>query len=132
MLVPCTRPLCTLTRAGFGRCPGPLSPFRGWRPWGGPWSRPPQRAAPSPQPAPDGREGAVTRRLLPMQCVVALKLLVEKLDAKMVPGGAGSEWLGPGPGAKEDHEERVLAVLGIAGTVLNLLVVIFVYVYTTL
>ncbi|CAM4618006.1 unnamed protein product [Lepidochelys kempii] len=69
-----------------------------------------------------------------MQCVqVDLELRVEKLDVKMVPGGAGSEGLGPGPGqeAKEDHEERVLAMLGIAGTVLNLLVIIFVYVYTT-
>ncbi|CAM5172532.1 unnamed protein product [Eretmochelys imbricata] len=67
-----------------------------------------------------------------MQCVqVDLELRVEKLDVKMVPGGAGSEGLGPGQEAKEDHEERVLAMLGIAGTVLNLLVIIFVYVYTT-
>ncbi|XP_059807409.1 protein TUNAR-like [Mobula hypostoma] len=32
----------------------------------------------------------------------------------------------------EDKEERVLAMLGISGTVLNLLVIIFVYIYTTL
>ncbi|KAL0972865.1 hypothetical protein UPYG_G00195700 [Umbra pygmaea] len=31
-----------------------------------------------------------------------------------------------------DREERILAVLGIIGTVLNLLVVIFVYIYTTI
>lgn len=30
-----------------------------------------------------------------------------------------------------DREERILAVLGIIGTVLNLLVVIFVYIYTS-
>lgn len=32
----------------------------------------------------------------------------------------------------DDQEERILAVLGIIGTVLNLLVVIFVYIYTTI
>ncbi|XP_067875302.1 protein TUNAR-like [Heterodontus francisci] len=32
----------------------------------------------------------------------------------------------------EDKEERILAMLGISGTVLNLLVIIFVYIYTTL
>ncbi|KAF1393959.1 hypothetical protein PFLUV_G00021530 [Perca fluviatilis] len=30
-----------------------------------------------------------------------------------------------------DREERILAVLGIIGTILNLLVVIFVYIYTS-
>lgn len=30
-----------------------------------------------------------------------------------------------------DQEERILAVLGIIGTILNLLVVIFVYIYTS-
>uniref|UniRef100_G3P084 TCL1 upstream neural differentiation-associated RNA n=1 Tax=Gasterosteus aculeatus TaxID=69293 RepID=G3P084_GASAC len=33
--------------------------------------------------------------------------------------------------ATNDREERILAVLGIIGTVLNLLVVIFVYIYTS-
>lgn len=32
----------------------------------------------------------------------------------------------------DDQEERILAMLGIIGTVLNLLVVIFVYIYTTI
>ncbi|KAF4101750.1 hypothetical protein G5714_018182 [Onychostoma macrolepis] len=32
---------------------------------------------------------------------------------------------------ENDREERILAILGIIGTVLNLLVVIFVYIYTT-
>lgn len=32
---------------------------------------------------------------------------------------------------ENDREERILALLGIIGTVLNLLVVIFVYIYTT-
>lgn len=32
---------------------------------------------------------------------------------------------------ENDREERILAVLGIIGTVLNLLVVIFVYIYTS-
>lgn len=31
-----------------------------------------------------------------------------------------------------DREERILAILGIVGTILNLLVVIFVYIYTTI
>lgn len=31
----------------------------------------------------------------------------------------------------DDREERILAVLGIIGTILNLLVVIFVYIYTS-
>ncbi|XP_072352929.1 protein TUNAR isoform X2 [Scyliorhinus torazame] len=34
-------------------------------------------------------------------------------------------------GEKEDREESVLALLGIVGTILNLLVIIFVYIYTT-
>lgn len=33
--------------------------------------------------------------------------------------------------ATNDREERILAVLGIIGTILNLLVVIFVYIYTS-
>lgn len=33
--------------------------------------------------------------------------------------------------SENDREERILAILGIIGTVLNLLVVIFVYIYTT-
>lgn len=33
---------------------------------------------------------------------------------------------------KESKEETILAMLGIIGTVLNLLVIIFVYIYTTL
>ncbi|KAJ6663548.1 hypothetical protein lerEdw1_009627 [Lerista edwardsae] len=67
---------------------------------------------------------------------VDLKLRVEELDVTMVPGVAGA---GEGPSSrlprgepKEDREERILALLGIVGTVLNLLVVIFVYIYTTI
>ncbi|XP_053458686.1 protein TUNAR [Nycticebus coucang] len=33
---------------------------------------------------------------------------------------------------KESKEESVLAMLGIIGTILNLIVIIFVYIYTTL
>lgn len=33
--------------------------------------------------------------------------------------------------SSNDREERILAVLGIIGTILNLLVVIFVYIYTS-
>ncbi|XP_068509093.1 protein TUNAR [Syngnathus scovelli] len=33
---------------------------------------------------------------------------------------------------KESKEETILAMLGIIGTILNLLVIIFVYIYTTL
>lgn len=67
---------------------------------------------------------------------VDLQLRLEKRDMPTsVPGAAGA---GEGPGSrrppecKEDREERVLAMLGIVGTILNLLVIIFVYVYTTI
>ncbi|XP_053883055.1 protein TUNAR isoform X2 [Melanerpes formicivorus] len=33
---------------------------------------------------------------------------------------------------KESKEETILAMLGIIGTILNLIVIIFVYIYTTL
>lgn len=33
---------------------------------------------------------------------------------------------------KEEREESILAMLGIIGTVLNLFVIVFVYIYTTL
>ncbi|KAM3931906.1 protein TUNAR [Anomaloglossus baeobatrachus] len=33
---------------------------------------------------------------------------------------------------KEEKEESILAMLGIIGTVLNLFVIVFVYIYTTL
>ncbi|XP_062037297.1 protein TUNAR [Lepus europaeus] len=33
---------------------------------------------------------------------------------------------------RESKEESVLAMLGIIGTILNLIVIIFVYIYTTL
>ncbi|XP_060734908.1 protein TUNAR-like [Tachysurus vachellii] len=33
---------------------------------------------------------------------------------------------------KESKEETILAMLGIIGTILNLVVIIFVYIYTTL
>lgn len=33
---------------------------------------------------------------------------------------------------KESTEESILAMLGIIGTILNLVVIIFVYIYTTL
>jgi len=33
---------------------------------------------------------------------------------------------------KESKEESILAMLGIIGTILNLVVIIFVYIYTTL
>ncbi|KAJ1108219.1 hypothetical protein NDU88_005601 [Pleurodeles waltl] len=69
-----------------------------------------------------------------MQCVqVDLRLRVEKLSVKMVPGGRGDGLnSGPPDESKEDREERILAMLGIFGTVLNLLVIIFVYIYTTI
>lgn len=34
--------------------------------------------------------------------------------------------------AKEEREESILALLGIIGTFLNLFVIVFVYIYTTL
>ncbi|KAG7470705.1 hypothetical protein MATL_G00116720 [Megalops atlanticus] len=62
-----------------------------------------------------------------VRCVqVALRLRVTNTDIKMVPTGRYVEDSG------DDQEERILAMLGIIGTVLNLLVVIFVYIYTTI
>ncbi|CAM4614182.1 unnamed protein product [Lepidochelys kempii] len=134
MLVPCTRPLCTLTRAGLGRCPGPLSPFRGWSPSGGALEPPPPTRG-SVSPARSSRPGRSRDAPAAPDAVRAGRPGAAGGEAGCQDGawGAGSEGLGPGPGqeAKEDHEERVLAMLGIAGTVLNLLVIIFVYVYTT-
>ncbi|KAM6427590.1 uncharacterized protein PHA67_002730 isoform 1-T1 [Liasis olivaceus] len=73
--------------------------------------------------------------LVLMQCVVDLKLRVENLNVTMVPVAAGAgQKLSPPLllESKEDQEERVLAMLGIVGTILNLLVIIFVYIYTTI
>ncbi|XP_075470547.1 protein TUNAR isoform X1 [Ascaphus truei] len=49
---------------------------------------------------------------------------------KMVITGGNEE--DKGNQEKESKEETILAMLGIIGTVLNLIVIIFVYIYTTL
>ncbi|KAM8920834.1 protein TUNAR [Pelodytes ibericus] len=50
---------------------------------------------------------------------------------KMVITGASDED-DRGSQEKESKEESILAMLGIIGTILNLIVIIFVYIYTTL
>ncbi|KAK6470642.1 hypothetical protein HHUSO_G30915 [Huso huso] len=60
-------------------------------------------------------------------------LRFQNLNVKMVPlrRNEGRSAIN-GEESSEDREERILAMLGIVGTVLNLLVVIFVYIYTTI
>ncbi|XP_060543312.1 protein TUNAR isoform X2 [Pantherophis guttatus] len=61
---------------------------------------------------------------------VTLRRTFEKLANKMViPNGNEEE---KGNQEKESKEESILALLGIIGTILNLIVIIFVYIYTTL
>ncbi|XP_077322764.1 protein TUNAR [Lithobates pipiens] len=54
---------------------------------------------------------------------------LEFLTKMVIPGGGEDD---RGSQEKESKEETILAMLGIIGTILNLLVIIFVYIYTTL
>ncbi|OCT68002.1 hypothetical protein XELAEV_18039298mg [Xenopus laevis] len=65
--------------------------------------------------------------------MVLFKISVQQIRLKMTPSGR-REALNPiiQVESNEDREERVLAMLGIIGTILNLLVIIFVYIYTTI
>lgn len=74
-----------------------------------------------------------TPTLCPTQ-QVDLKAQVENVSITMVPVTAGGgHRLSPTPTPLlpeplEDQEERVLAILGIVGIILNLLVIIFIYI----
>ncbi|GAB0190926.1 hypothetical protein GRJ2_001557900 [Grus japonensis] len=61
---------------------------------------------------------------------VILKGRITQLATKMVITSGNEE--DKGSQEKESKEETILAMLGIIGTILNLIVIIFVYIYTTL
>lgn len=61
---------------------------------------------------------------------VSLERKIKTFATKMVITGGNDE--DRGGQEKESKEESVLAMLGIIGTILNLIVIIFVYIYTTL
>nr|XP_056707516.1 protein TUNAR [Euleptes europaea] len=65
-----------------------------------------------------------------MHCMVSLRRRVKKLATKMVITSGNEEE--KANQEKESKEESILAMLGIIGTILNLIVIIFVYIYTTL
>ncbi|XP_058843815.1 protein TUNAR-like isoform X1 [Acipenser ruthenus] len=65
-----------------------------------------------------------------MQCMVRLRRKPQNVSVKMVNTVGNDEE--KGIQEKESKEESILAMLGIIGTVLNLFVIIFVYIYTTL
>ncbi|XP_077179721.1 protein TUNAR [Paroedura picta] len=65
-----------------------------------------------------------------MHCMVSLRRRVKKLATKMVITSGNEEE--KANQEKESKEETILAMLGIIGTILNLIVIIFVYIYTTL
>ncbi|XP_060117874.1 protein TUNAR isoform X1 [Heteronotia binoei] len=65
-----------------------------------------------------------------MHCLVSLRRRVKKLATKMVITSGNEEE--KANQEKESKEETILAMLGIIGTILNLIVIIFVYIYTTL
>lgn len=61
---------------------------------------------------------------------VSLARKIKTFATKMVITSGNDE--DRGGQEKESKEESVLAMLGIVGTILNLIVIIFVYIYTTL
>ncbi|KAM7155312.1 protein TUNAR [Molossus nigricans] len=65
-----------------------------------------------------------------MRCSVSLRRKIKAFATKMVITSGNDE--DRGSQEKESKEESVLAMLGIIGTILNLIVIIFVYIYTTL
>ncbi|XP_054369930.2 protein TUNAR [Mirounga angustirostris] len=67
---------------------------------------------------------------LRMRCSVSLGRKIKTFVTKMVIT-SGNEEDREGQ-ERESKEESVLAMLGIIGTILNLIVIIFVYIYTTL
>ncbi|XP_074147469.1 protein TUNAR isoform X1 [Sminthopsis crassicaudata] len=65
-----------------------------------------------------------------MHCMINLRRRIKNLATKMVITSGNEE--DRGSQEKENKEESILAMLGIIGTILNLIVIIFVYIYTTL
>lgn len=65
-----------------------------------------------------------------VQSQVSLGRKIKTFATKMVITSGNDE--DRGGQEKESKEESVLAMLGIIGTILNLIVIIFVYIYTTL
>ncbi|XP_061552658.1 protein TUNAR-like [Phycodurus eques] len=63
-------------------------------------------------------------------CKTGVRRKLQMLPGKMVNTVYSDEERGTQD--KESKEETILAMLGIIGTILNLLVIIFVYIYTTL
>ncbi|KAL0969683.1 hypothetical protein UPYG_G00230840 [Umbra pygmaea] len=68
--------------------------------------------------------------LLLMLCKTSLRGKLQTFPGKMVNTAICDEERGIQD--KESTEESILAMLGIIGTILNLVVIIFVYIYTTL
>ncbi|XP_073750991.1 protein TUNAR [Callorhinus ursinus] len=66
---------------------------------------------------------------LRMRCSVSLGRKIKTFATKMVITSGNEDREGQ---ERESKEESVLAMLGIIGTILNLIVIIFVYIYTTL
>lgn len=64
------------------------------------------------------------------QLQISLGRKIKTFATKMVITSGNDE--DRGGQEKESKEESVLAMLGIIGTILNLIVIIFVYIYTTL
>ncbi|XP_070806252.1 protein TUNAR-like isoform X1 [Pituophis catenifer annectens] len=67
-----------------------------------------------------------------MQCRPAVQTLVKVFAEKMRSAAITTLEDVKRQEESEEKEESVLAMLGIIGTVLNLFVIIFVYIYTTL
>ncbi|KAL6477609.1 hypothetical protein AOLI_G00121260 [Acnodon oligacanthus] len=65
-----------------------------------------------------------------MLCKIGLRDRLQTTSEKMVNTSFSDEEKGIQD--KESKEESILAMLGIIGTILNLVVIIFVYIYTTL
>ncbi|KAI1895307.1 hypothetical protein AGOR_G00104940 [Albula goreensis] len=65
-----------------------------------------------------------------MLCKGSLRRKLQLFSTKMVNTSISDEERGIQD--KESKEESILAMLGIIGTILNLVVIIFVYIYTTL
>ncbi|KAM4690629.1 protein TUNAR [Rhinophrynus dorsalis] len=66
-----------------------------------------------------------------MLCRVRQRRCTLEFPTKMIIT-TGSNEEDKGHQEKESKEESILAMLGIIGTILNLIVIIFVYIYTTL
>lgn len=88
-------------------------------------------SSPAPHPArPRGGAGSDNLCAAFFHIQVSLTRKIKTFASKMVITSGNDE--DKGGQEKESKEESVLAMLGIIGTILNLIVIIFVYIYTTL